>query len=145
MKSSIKFYRVKNLIITAVIVIAAGIPAAANAGAKDSVTCANTVKSMLIGINSSNAGLAQSSIYLAGCHKYAWAVEPLIKVLTDRKKDTNVRISAAYSLIMIGDERGLDAIKSASLSDENYMLKGLCEFIYNNFKSRNEKISLISE
>lgn len=139
MKSIDKLFDVKYASILAAFLIVFGSSALIYGGTEDSTLKANAIKSMINGINSSNTGLAQSSIYLAGYHKYAWAVEPLIKVLNDSSKETFIRILAAHSLEMIGDEKGIQAVKTASLSEKNYIVKGTCEVIYNNYSERGAK------
>jgi HEAT repeat protein len=93
----------------------------------------NQIKSLVMGINSSNSGLAQSSIYLAGYYQLPWAVETLINVLTDDSRESYTRILAAYSLRMIGDKKGLEAIKSVSESDSNSQVLRMCQLIYKNY------------
>jgi hypothetical protein len=60
----------------------------------------------------------------------------LINILSNPKKETNLRISAAYSLFMIGDDKGMQAIMAASVSDGNYMVQGTCDFIYTDYLIR---------
>lgn len=103
------------------------------------------VKALLNDVNSSNRGVAQSAIYMAGFYKYLWTVDPLINILNDSTKEVNTRILAAYSLFMIGDERGLFAIKIASISCGNYMVQGTCDFIYNDIESKNNKSMLFQK
>jgi len=100
-------------------------------GTKDSTVDTNSIKTLIKGINSQNSGLARSSIYLAGYYGFEWAVDPLINILNDSSKETNLRVLAAYSLYMIDNESGIQAVKDVSINDKNYILKGTCEFIYN--------------
>jgi hypothetical protein len=100
-------------------------------------------KALINNMNSSNRGVSQSAIYMAGYYKYSWTVEPLITILDDATKEVNTRILAAYSLFMIGDERGLLAIKIASVYGGNFMVQGTCDFIYNDFESKNNKARLL--
>jgi len=94
------------------------------------------VKALISDMNSSNRGVAQSAIYLAGFYKYAWTVDPLINILDDTLRETDTRILAAYSLFMIGDEKGLLAIRTASISSGNYMVQGTCDFIFNDYDNK---------
>jgi len=133
MKSLNKTHKTKYaFIITAIIVILSS-SALTFGGAKDSTVKANVIKSMVIGINSSNTGLAQSSIYLAGHNKFEGTVDPLINVLNDSSRETAIRVLAAYSLIMINNEKGIEAIKTASINEKNYIVQGTCKFICNNY------------
>jgi hypothetical protein len=129
--------KVNLTIIMAAFLITLSISTTGHCGTKDSTIQANSMKSLINGINSQNFGLAQSSIYLAGYYGYVWAVDPLINILNDSSKETNLRVLAAYSLYMIDNETGIQAVKNASINDMNYILKGTCEFIYNKYINNN--------
>ena len=90
-------------------------------------------------MNSSNRGVAQHAIYMAGYYKFLWTVDPLINILNDSSKEDDTRILAAYSLFMIGDEKGLLAIRIASISSSNYMVQGTCNFIFNDYDFKNNR------
>jgi hypothetical protein len=134
---------VKFHLLIAALVIAISVSNLTFGGSKDSTQKANTFKTVVAGINSQNFGLSQSSIYLSGFYKFPWAVDPLIDVLNNSVKDTFTRVLAAYSLYMIGDEKGMHAIKTVSTDDSNYILNETCKFIYDKYLNiKSESVTL---
>jgi hypothetical protein len=89
-------------------------------------------KNLLIGLMSENEGLKTSSAYLLGEIKSTKAVIPLLSML-HQAKDKNIRILAALSLLNIGDERGLYAIKRAIIFDEDQSVRKMCTKFYNSY------------
>jgi len=49
------------------------------------------------------------------------AVEPLIAIVENAGEDANVRVTAAWSLALIGDPRALPALKAAAEGKESYV------------------------
>jgi hypothetical protein len=145
MKSIEKFYIVIFTFIIVAFLTASELSTLTYGGTNDGALKANAIKSMINGINSTNTGLAQSSICLAGYHKYTWAVEPLINMLNDSTKETSIRVLAAYSLNMIGDEKGMQAVRMVSFSENNYILKSTCGFIYKNYSERKIEVYSIDK
>ena len=133
MKSEGKLSKVKFTIVIAAILFAVCVLNITFGKPKNTDIKASDVKSMINAINSENSGLAQSSIYLAGYYGFKWAVDPLINILNNSSKETRIGIMAAYSLFMIGDEKGMLAIKAASSIETNHILKGTCELICNKY------------
>jgi hypothetical protein len=138
-----KYSTLKFTSLIAAFLVAISVSTITFGGAKDSTLSARAIKTITAGINSPNQGVAQSSIYLAGYYRFLWAVEPLINVLNDASKETLIRILAAYSLNMIGEEKGMQAIKTVSIYDKNYMLQEICEMIYNNYLSQETETASI--
>ena len=130
-----KFSKAKFVFIIAFIIAVIGSPVSYGQ-AKDSAlskVVKNERKTLICGINSENQGLAHSAIYLAGYYRFEWAVEPLAIVLNNPAVQTTTRVLAAYSLYMIGDPAGMESVKNASMNDENYIVRGMCKNIYNDY------------
>jgi hypothetical protein len=142
MKSLSNTYKPNYIFIVAAILAVLSLSSLTFSGTKESTVKANVIKSMVMGINSTNTGLAQSSIYLAGNNKFEETVDPLINVLNDSSRETAIRVLAAYSLTMINNEKGIEAIKTASINNENYIVQGTCKFIYNNYLNINAEAFL---
>jgi hypothetical protein len=133
MEQKEKFYSLKLIFILSVFLITLSLSAVSFGGTHDSTIKANSIKTLKNGINSSNRRLAESCIYIAGFYAYTWAVDPLGNVLNDSTKDIALRILAAYSLEMIGDEKGMKTIRAISISDRNFIVQNICKDIYNNY------------
>jgi hypothetical protein len=67
----------------------------------------------LAGLNSGNHGLEVSSAYFLGNIKSSKAVIPLMKMFRDEKND-GAKLVAAWSLLKIGDARGVFLVKRES-------------------------------
>jgi hypothetical protein len=67
----------------------------------------------LTGLNSDNQGLKVSSAYFLGDMKSHKAVIPLMKMFRNEKND-GAKLVAAWSLLKIGDARGVFLIKRES-------------------------------
>ncbi len=67
----------------------------------------------LTGLNSDNQGLKVSSAYFLGNMKSSKAVIPLMKMFRNEKND-GAKLVAAWSLLKIGDSRGVFLVKRES-------------------------------
>ncbi|MEJ2613525.1 MAG: hypothetical protein P8Z35_01055 [Ignavibacteriaceae bacterium] len=67
----------------------------------------------LAGINSDNQGLKVSSAYFLGNMKSSRAVIPLMKMFRN-EKNNGAKLVAAWSLLKIGDSRGVFLVKRES-------------------------------
>ena len=67
----------------------------------------------LTGLNSDNQGLKVSSAYFLGNIKSEKAVIPLMKMFRNQKND-GAKLVAAWSLLKIGDSRGVFLVKRES-------------------------------
>jgi len=101
---------------------------------------ANTVASLLAGLESDNTGLKSGSAYMLGELKVTSAVIPLMRVLHN-DDNTEVRIAAALALYKIGTPLSINAVKKASRFDESVRVKKLTQNFYANFvrNQNNEK------
>jgi hypothetical protein len=145
MKQTEKFYHVKFFFLTVILIFTVSASNLTFAGSKDSTAKANMAKTIISGINSPNRGLAQRSIYLAGYYGFSWAVDPLINFLNDPSKDPSLRILAAYSLIMSGDEKGIEAVKASSVFEQNQILQGMCRYIYSDYIHSSDGLFTLSK
>lgn len=92
----------------------------------------------LKGLNSDVAGLQISSAYFLGEMKSERAVIPLMKMFRSENPNSGQRLMAAWSLMKIGDERGLYLIKcEAEKSDCDY-LRCMCEYFYKDYYLKKE-------
>jgi len=90
------------------------------------------IKSLMVGIESDNAGLKKSSIYLSGMYELDGVVETLISQLR-KETDPDTRILIALALYKIGNKEGLDAIEELVKNDDNSKVKRISSAILNQF------------
>ena len=88
------------------------------------------ILNLLEGINSDNYGLRLSSAFYLGEYKASEAVIPLMKMLHDEKTE-EARIVAALSLMKIGSDKAVYAVKEASSLDDSKRVRRLCILFYN--------------
>ncbi len=76
----------------------------------------------LVGLGSDNVGLKKSCIYFIGQYKIESAVDLLVEELK-KSNDPEVKILAAMSLYMIGNEKGINAIYKFGVTSPNDKVK----------------------
>ncbi len=123
-----------SILAAAVLIIAATTVAAA-ADTPTALTAeqyARAEQNLLIGIESDNQGLKESSAYLLGELKSSNAVIPLMKMLRSDNQES-ARIVAALALCRIGDARGVYAVKRATQFDNSESVARRCAWFYNEY------------
>lgn len=101
----------------------------------------NTIKSLLVGLESTNLGLKTSSAYMIGELKIANAVIPLMRMLRNNESE-EARIVAALALYKLGTPTSIFAIKQASRFDDSERVRKMCFRFYAAYVQENaiEKI-----
>lgn len=99
----------------------------------------NNIKSFVMGLKSSNAGLVKSCIHYAGLYKITETVNPLVDILNDTFKDFTTRVSAAMSIYNIGNDAGINAIRVFSESSKEEKIREVCSAIYQDYLDNLEK------
>jgi len=86
----------------------------------------------LEGLKSDNIGLRMSCAYFLGEIKSAKAVIPLMHMLNTEEHE-GARIIAAWSLVKIGDSRGIYLVKRQGEQCKDCSVKSMCQYFYNHF------------
>jgi HEAT repeat protein len=68
------------------------------------------IKNYSKGIESENAGLRKSAVYMAGAYRITGLVKTLLKQFS-KEKDDDIKIMIALAIYLIGDERGIAAVE----------------------------------
>jgi len=102
------------------------------------------IPSLLVAVQSDNPGLQESAAFLLGEFKCESAVVPLMAILHGNDR-ASAREVAALALCMIGDERGLYAVKRAVTFDENARVRARCAWFYNQYVEQGTFAFLPSE
>jgi hypothetical protein len=81
---------------------------------KKSGVSETAIKNYARGIESENAGLRKSAVYMAGIYKMNALVKTLMRQFS-KEKDDDIKVMIALTLYMIGDERGIAAVEGWNL------------------------------
>ncbi|NWF50820.1 MAG: HEAT repeat domain-containing protein [Ignavibacteriaceae bacterium] len=90
------------------------------------------IENLMVGLKSDNQGLKNSSVFLLGELKADKSVIPLMKLLKSSENE-DTRILAALSLLKIGDQRGIYAIKQAIKFDDSERVSKTCKKFYQEY------------
>ena len=125
--------RIASVAVAIGLLIAAVLPASAGGKDRKCDNCnSNTVASLLMGIGSDNQGLRESAAFVLGEIKCTEAVIPLMRMLHEESSES-ARIAAALALSLIGDSRGIYAVKRAVTFDESRRVRLLAAYFYNEY------------
>jgi hypothetical protein len=83
----------------------------------------------LTGLSTGNAGIQASSAYFLGEMKSEKALFPLMKMFRDAKTDGE-KLLAAWSLLKIGDSRGIYLVKRETETGNNENIQVMLQFLY---------------
>jgi hypothetical protein len=125
--------RIAHISAAILVLIAVALPAAAGGKENRSDACSgNTVASLMMGIQSDNQGLRESAAFVLGEIKCTEAVIPLMRMLHEERSESG-RIAAALALSLIGDRRGVFAVRQAVAFDESARVRLLSAYFYNQY------------
>ena len=93
----------------------------------------NTVETLIMGLESDNAGLKSSSAYMIGELQLDQATIQLLRVLRNEKNE-DLRIAAALALYKIGSPVAIYAVKQASRFDDSERVSKHCASFYNEYQ-----------
>lgn len=80
------------------------------------------IENLIVGIQSENEGTKRDCIYFAGRYEFVEAVDALIDLLKQEKNPKNKAL-IALALYRIGDNRGIQAVYEATLSETDAKVK----------------------
>lgn len=83
-----------------------------------------------MGISSENDGVRKSSIYFAGKYRIQELEDNLIEQLSEENNPA-VKVLIALALFEMDSEKGMEAVKILSLTDQNEKVRKMAYFIYN--------------
>ena len=90
------------------------------------------LQNLIMGIQSENDGVRESSIYLAGQYRFIDTEDALIKQLkVERRSDIKVLIGLA--LLRMNSEKGMNELQQAALRDKDQHVKSMSQAIYNEY------------
>lgn len=90
------------------------------------------LQNLIMGIQSENDGVRESSIYLAGQYRFIDTEDALIKQLkVERRSDIKVLIGLA--LFRMNSEKGMNELQQAALRDKDQHVKSMSQAIYNEY------------
>ena len=92
------------------------------------------IENLILGIQSSNEGVKRDCIYFAGKYELSEAVSVLIDELKHEKNPKD-RALIALALYRIGDEKGIQAVYEAALTESDAKVKRTCNAIVAEYKA----------
>lgn len=92
------------------------------------------IDNLIVGIQSSNEGVKRDCIYFAGKYEIAEAVNVLVDELKCEKNPRD-RALIALALYRIGDEKGIQAVYEAALTETDAKVKRTCNAIVAEYKA----------
>ena len=120
------------LAVTALIMLAGSIQAQSN-NQLDGVKRERAVKSIIFNFTNESAGIREASIKYAGEYKLTETEDALIGLLK-KNDEPSTKILIANSLLMIGDEKGIDAIRTAASNENDQSVKEVFARVVNEFE-----------
>ena len=87
------------------------------------------IGNLVNGINSDNEGLKRSAIYYAGKYKVEESVDALVDQL-EMETSTENKYLISLSLYLIGDDKGIEAVKKVAAFDNAPRAKRLAAAVY---------------
>jgi hypothetical protein len=87
---------------------------------------------LLVGLKSDNHGLKVSSAFFLGEIKSDQAVIPLMKMFRE-EEDPGAKFVVAWSLLKIGDKRGVYRVKREAERSDNNTQTNIFEYLYKDF------------
>lgn len=121
------------LALTTVIILSGSIQAQENAQL-DGVKRERAVKSIIFNITHAQAGTRDMSIRYAGEYKLSETTDALIDLLK-KNDDSSTKILIANSLLMIGVEKGIEAIRDAVSYEKDQSVKEVFTKVISDFKN----------
>lgn len=93
----------------------------------------NTIKTLIVGLESNNIGLKSSSAYMIGELQITEGIIPLLRMLHNEKNE-DLRIAAALALYKIGSPTSIYAVKQAIRFDESRRVSKHCADFYQEYQ-----------
>jgi HEAT repeat protein len=87
------------------------------------------IGNLITGINSENDGLKRSCIYFAGKYKIEETVDALVDQL-EKENSTENKYLISLSLYLIGNDKGIEAVKRVAAFDRDPRAKRLAAAVY---------------
>jgi hypothetical protein len=94
------------------------------------------LQNLLMGIQSENAGVRESSIYFAGQYRFIDAEDALINQLKV-EKDSEIKVLIGLALFRMNSEKGMNELQRLASSDENPRVRRMSYAIYNEYLVNN--------
>jgi len=93
----------------------------------------NTIKTLIVGLESDNIGLKSSSAYMIGELQISDGIIPLLRMLHNENNE-DLRIAAALALYKIGSPTSIFAVKQAIRFDESKRVSKHCANFYSEYQ-----------
>jgi len=122
-----------SIAVMAVLIFAGSIQAQGN-NKLDGVKRERAVKSIIFNISNASAGVRDASINYAGEYKLNEATDALVDLLK-KNVEPQTKILIAKSLSMIGEEKGIDGIRTVAQNEQDQSVKEVYAKVISDFES----------
>lgn len=96
----------------------------------------NAYENLLMGINSQNEGVRESSIYFAGKYRLIDTEQALIDQLKV-EKNSDIKVLIGLALFRMESEKGMTEIQKLASEDKNLRVRKMSYAIYNEYLVKN--------
>ena len=90
------------------------------------------LQNIIMGIQSENEGVRESSIYFAGQYRFIDTEEALIEQLKV-EKESDIKVLIGLALFRMNSERGMNELLSLASKDENPRVRRMSQAIYDEY------------
>ena len=94
------------------------------------------LQNLVMGIQSENAGVRESSIYFAGQYRFIDTEDALLKQLKV-EKESDIKVLIGLALFRMNSEKGMFELKKLASKDENPGVRRMSSAIYNEYLVNN--------
>ena len=90
------------------------------------------LQNIIMGIQSENEGVRESSIYFAGQYRFIDTEEALIEQLKV-EKESDIKVLIGLALFRMNSEKGMNELLSLASKDENPRVRRMSQAIYDEY------------
>jgi len=94
------------------------------------------LQNLVMGIQSKNEGVRESSIYLAGQYRFIDTEDALIEQLKV-EKDSDIKVLIGLALFRMNSEKGMNELQMLTKKDSNPRVRRMSQAIYNEYLVNN--------
>ncbi|MDP2363166.1 MAG: hypothetical protein Q8M94_05290 [Ignavibacteria bacterium] len=94
------------------------------------------LQNLVMGIQSENEGVRESSIHFAGMYRFIDTEDALINQLKVEKK-SDIKVLIGLALFRMNSEKGMNELQRLATKDENPRVRRMSQAIYNEYLVNN--------
>ena len=127
----------KQFVVSALLILSFSVTAFASSPVSSSVNWQKAEQNYIASLYSDNVGVRTSAAGFIGEYRLKGATQDLITILQTDKVERN-RMAAAKSLVQIGEQDAIDAVKEAVIYDGSTTVSQYCKQLLETTQSSND-------